>query len=243
MHSDPQDRIEQGALVAVITIMLLVVLSMQVRGDELRYRAAAAIAIHGTSNPWYPPAPKPKPDAPKPPKADTDAIDFTFYTFDGCVPCRAVKADIKAKKFPFPVKEFDVNKNERPEFITTVPAFSFRGRDGKLLYYPPADLPEDQRGYVGAAAMIEMVRKSQEPPKPKPKATTSLLTPQQLRAFAAGYRGPMTGIKGKRDDYRAHLMDVEHRFQAWQLAGLSQAECARIHGACHVGLIGPVGSK
>lgn len=119
------DKIEQGICVAVIVILLAVCASGY--GDELHDRAAIAIAINGTSNPWLPPVPKPETPKPKPPKAARLKIYVAYAPFH-CPPCETEKRDLAG----WQSAEFEIDTPSKfPVAVPFYPYTAWQDPNGK----------------------------------------------------------------------------------------------------------------
>lgn len=142
------------------------------------------------------------------------------YHTSNCTPCTNADEAFSA----FDPTKLSFTRVTSPKLLPNItptgyPYYYWQARNGKWVGF---------EGWYGIAAIEKTLKERDE-----------LWWPHELSQFAKTYKGPMTGVHG--GDFYAHLVDpsAPHRFKPWQLAGLSQQECAKIHGACHANLISP----
>lgn len=82
-------------------------------------------------------------------------------TASWCGPCRQVKADEKARKFPFSMKFVDVDRDHPPVNVETLPLFYWVNVDGQAYQYPPPGTDVSKAGYPGPERLTEIVRNTQ----------------------------------------------------------------------------------
>lgn len=136
----------------------------------------------------------------------------------GCVSVNDTLASLDPDKLPFRYRYVNVDTHGW-QSATSIPAFVYNGR---VIQY----------GWSSSAGLMNNFRKATQPQRAIQRLSSS-----QLKQFAQSYRGPTVRIKGM--TAWQHLQDSNHGFTANQLAGLTEYECFKIHGAHHYNYLTP----
>lgn len=158
------------------------------------------------------------------PKQVTSKPHFERLTASWCGGCQSVKEALgrfDRENLPFTYSDWDVDSKGWLG-ASSIPAWAY---NGKVIQY----------GFSTPENLMKNFRNATQPKQARSVNTVQRLTASQLREFARTYNGPMRGVKG--NDFWSHLQDANHGFLAWQLNGLSQSECAKIHGGHHYGYL------
>lgn len=78
-----------------------------------------------------------------------------------CAPCKAVKADQQAGKFPFPMVFVDIDREYPPVAAESLPWFYWKNVDGKAYQYPRPGTRLEDAGYPGPERLAQIVRSTQ----------------------------------------------------------------------------------
>ena len=89
------------------------------------------------------------------------APSMVCITASWCGPCKLVKADDKAGKFPCEMQYLDIDERDPPIKVDSLPTFYWVNLDGKAYQYPPPDTPLDKAGYVGAVKLVAIWKATQ----------------------------------------------------------------------------------
>lgn len=180
-----------------------------------------------------------EPAEPEPPKQEVKVEVDSRPVFDllgatWCGGCNTLERSLKRldpKDLPFIVRHHNVDSKGWLG-ASSIPAWVYNGRIIQYGFSTPENLMSNFR----------KITQSQVTNKPSGK-TLQRLSPAQLKAFAHSYRGPDVGVRG--GNFWYHLQEGNHGFTASQLNGLTQWECARIHGAHHYRYLTPfsIGGK
>jgi hypothetical protein len=162
------------------------------------------------------------------PKQAIEKPEFELLGASWCGGCQSVKQSVGSlpkSSLPFTYTHHNVD-TEGWLGAASIPAWAYKGQ---IIQY----------GWSTPEGLMENFRKATS----RARSTVQRLSSAQLKAFAHSYNGPDVGVKG--GNFWAHLQDSNHGFSAQQLTGLTQWECARIHGAHHYNYLTPfsIGGK
>lgn len=158
--NDEADRIEQGVLVAVIAIMLLVCSALSVRADGFTVSVESRPLFEVTTeNPWLPPPPVTA--------AAMKPVVFVAYAPFKCPPCDIQKRDLK----DFKSDEFVINVPDKfPIEVPYYPYTAWQDGNGKWWHLEQ---------WSGTKDLISRWKGTRgEKQKPAFKATTNNYNPR-----------------------------------------------------------------
>jgi len=123
----------------MLRIMLVALaLTAVARADDAAYwraRVSASIQLHAEQNPWYPPVPAGKPNAPATLKTIVDQRPIVYRLHaTWCGPCKDVEALLTKAvrdKLPFQIVDWDVDKQGYMG-ATQIPGFWWKSPRGNL---------------------------------------------------------------------------------------------------------------
>lgn len=170
------------------------------------------------------------PKSVEPPKQEVDtrpALELLGASWcSGCKSTRKAVDAISKETLPFTYSYRDVDSKGWLG-AREIPAWAYNGRVFQYGFSTPEALMQNFDKFF----------------RPKAAKAVQRLTPAELKAFAHSYTGPDVGVQG--GNFWYHLQEGNHGFTAQQLNGLTQWECARIHGAHHNGYLTPfsIGGK
>lgn len=205
-----QDKLERRICWAIIAAVATLVLIAESKGEDAefwRFKAAAAIAIHGTvGDSWLPPVP-PRPGVPQPvptPKVEAKPI-VKMFSATWCGPCQSAKASLKQSSLPFDIEYVDVSNGGQPSWCSSLPGFGWQA-NGQTRYV---------LGFPGVSKLVGQWKATQTATAAAPRQTHSTGGPH--------WTHPRT--------IEAHLR-LDHGVNP---GGMSREQMLDLHDALHEG--------